>query len=396
MLEYLQKYNQLPAELKQRFSAPAVVAAIKELEASHNIKLGIFVIKILVGDIKMDQGASWLSANFKLAPAQANALMLELKTKVFAPKAIPQPTPGWPVAETVAPLPPTEPTADLESRLEQVVKAVKVNFASQELHDRFRKIMLTHLKGIRDKISTKEALVKSVETGGLGFDLNSAENILRLVAEGEPRGEIKTPPGQMPETARPVARDVEYDLASAIKARQAAQVVQPVEEELLAPPTPMVESQPASNEPMPIKVAPVAPPAKQAVENLRRTESGKIKMDDIHGSPRVFTPVDEIKYMTVKNFRNLSPDPLAAIEIIKKKIKALAQEDYTKKIAGIQGWKTSPVNRMYIEAYQDAINEGKSITVVLDKKLQNNPEFINEAEFEAILKLNQDLKGMVH
>jgi hypothetical protein len=413
MISYLEKYQQLPLEIRQKFSLPESVAAIKKLEDAYNVDLGVFVIKVLVDEIKLDQGAVWLSRNFKLEPNQANALMLELKSKVFA--ATPEIVRPTEAKSTLIETKPAEilddlATDDIEVKMEKIVEQAKVNFASQELLNRFKKIILTHLKGIRDKINTKEALTKPVENGGLGFDVNSAENILRLAANQEIVGEIKNP-NETKETARgeivkTFARDVEYDLASAIKAKREAGTLKsieqaPAEEKLLAPPTPMVEAQPQKIKQR-VKLEPAFPAstpvsrAKNQVSNLRKTETGKVKMDDIIGSPRVFTPVDEIKYMTVKNFRNLDPDPNKAIEVIKKKIEALAAEDYSKKIAGIQGWKTSPVNRMYVEAYQDAINEGKEVVFILNKKIKNNPEFINEAEFEAILKLNQDLKAMIH
>jgi len=210
-------------------------------------------------------------------------------------------------------------------------------------------------------------------------------------------------------------------LEASIEARRQAseskvETVEEKEEKLLAPLTPAITEKVATAKPItaPIpkitqakdvkdpkivqtpKVESVPVVNRPVVENLRRTESGKIKMEDVMGSPKVFTPVDELKYMTIRNFRNLGKEPERVIEMIKKKIEALANEDYSKKIAGIQGWKVSPVNRMYIETYQEAINQGKSISFVLDKKAKANSEFINEAEFEAILKFNQDLKAMMH
>ena len=399
MLSYLEKYNQLSPALRQKFSSPEIMAAIKNLEGAYGVKLGTFVIKILVGDIKPQQGAQALAADFNISHEQANALMLQLKNRIFAdnaPVAAPRPSEAPAMANEA--LPSALAVNELDAKLDKIMKSIKIEFASQELAERFKKIILTQLKGIRNRIATKEALVKAVASGGLGFDEASAENILRLLNDEAPSGEIKRPDSASANKVQPIARDVEYDLAAAIKARQETAAEAPAEEELLPPPPPVIKPEPEAR-PASVQVVPPPPlpePAEPVRENLRRTESGKIKMEDIMGSPRVFTPVDEIKFMTVKNFRNLNPDPMAAVAIIKQKIEALAREDYSKKIAGIQGWKVSPVNRMYVETYHDAINEGKSVGAILSKKKKLNPEFISEAEFEAILTLNQDLKAMLH
>jgi len=421
MLSYLQKYSRLSPSLRQRFSSPEIIASIKHLEAVYGVNLGPFIIKTLVGEISANQGVMVLVSDFKLANDKAEVLMSQLDSKIFSLlRVFENQNPVKLIVEKELPTPSTNDD-NLDKRLADIIKETKIDFASQELAERFKKIMYTHLKGIRDKIKAKEALVKPVVSGGLGFDLNSAENILRLVAKQTPNAEIKKPTSWIQEATSPIARDAEYSLEASIEARRQAseskvETVEEKEEKLLAPLTPAITEKVATAKPItaPIpkitqakdvkdpkivqtpKVESVPVVNRPVVENLRRTESGKIKMEDVMGSPKVFTPVDELKYMTIRNFRNLGKEPERVIEMIKKKIEALANEDYSKKIAGIQGWKVSPVNRMYIETYQEAINQGKSISFVLDKKAKANSEFINEAEFEAILKFNQDLKAMMH
>ena len=130
---------------------------------------------------------------------------------------------------------------------------------------------------------------------------------------------------------------------------------------------------------------------KVAPERYNKTESGEIKMDDVHFTPRVFTPIDELRYMTLKNFRNLNADPVAATEIVKHKLEALAKDDFSWRLEGISAWKQCPVNKMYVDIYHTAMSEGKQIGQVIEAKQKASPEALTSAEFEAIFSFNQEI-----
>ena len=130
---------------------------------------------------------------------------------------------------------------------------------------------------------------------------------------------------------------------------------------------------------------------KVAPEQYNKTESGAIKMDDVQFTPRVFTPIDELKYMTLKNFRNLNADPMAATEIVKNKLEALAKDDFSWRLEGISAWKQCPVNKMYVDIYHTAMSEGKQIGQVIEAKQKASPEALTSSEFEAIYSFNQEI-----
>lgn len=400
MPTYLDKYNQLPPATKQRFSSPVVLLTIKELEKKYQVSLGALVIRILVGEVSNQNLVATLSQEFFLSQDQAQILANDLRRQVFSIQA----------SEVVTDYLPQEALdqsanhlVEIDKKITDLIAKIKINFASRELEERFKKILSTYLRGIREKINTKESLMKDVDSGGLGFDMNSAESILNLAKDEPMVAPIKQPNSwTLGEAVKmPIARDVEYDLAASIKARQAQEKPAPVS---LEPPVPLVQSvtegtvikKPAEKPPVPKEVEPLIEESPVAKDNRPRLESGKIKMDDIQTNPKIYTPVDELKYMTIKNFRNLSSDPVRATQVVKKKIEVLGQEDYGKKVEGVQGWKVSPVNRLYIEVYQEAIKAGKSVENILSKKQKDNPEYLSMDEFEAILAFNQEINKLIH
>jgi hypothetical protein len=70
----------------------------------------------------------------------------------------------------------------LEQKIDQICKQLKVSFSSTELNDRFRKIINTYIKGVRNKVDTKISLTKSIDAGGVSLDPIYVDNIL-LVAD---------------------------------------------------------------------------------------------------------------------------------------------------------------------------------------------------------------------
>ena len=66
MLDYLQKFSELPKQLRDKMSARAVLNAVEELEEKYNINLAATVMKIIVKDIAVDNLAEGLIAEFKL------------------------------------------------------------------------------------------------------------------------------------------------------------------------------------------------------------------------------------------------------------------------------------------------------------------------------------------
>ena len=60
MFDYLLKFKELPRELREKFSSPAVMDAINDLEKKYHINLATLVIKVAVREIAVDKLAEFI------------------------------------------------------------------------------------------------------------------------------------------------------------------------------------------------------------------------------------------------------------------------------------------------------------------------------------------------
>ncbi len=462
MFDYLQKYNNLPKELRDKVSTPKVLASIDSLEKKYGVYLAAVVMKVMVKEIGINDLIRYFILEFKLSEDKSRALVLELKKEIFAglddylalneaaksqetkrAERIVKPEPPLRSSNIVfAPKDEKEvkdlaqkvaeyfykPDPDnVEAKLDNIVKEIKINFGSELLAGRFRYILRTYLRGIRDKIDTRQALTKSIDLGGLGFDLELADNILAIVEKNGQKLDNKVaikPPAKinLPEdkTSRNEAlprlykgagvRDAPYDFSS-LKNQKTKTIELDLTHELPPPVPQTVSRKPEervktadkikepifsfqSKESKPVypaivEKAPLAPRMPQP--RLSAQGSGKIKMEDIKFKSKIIGPVDELRYMNLINFRRLNQDPFLAANKIKEKIDLL-DEEYSKRIEGIKAWRVSPLNRLYLEMGSASISNSKAIDVIIEERKTASQEYLTAREMEAIIELNKELR----
>ena len=103
-------------------------------------------------------------------------------------------------------------------------------------------------------------------------------------------------------------------------------------------------------------------------------------------------PLEELKRLTLEDFRYLSDDPIVATQKIREKIVLLADESFEKGIQGIKEWKKSEINKIYLSILNDALIKHLSIDDILIKRKEERKTVLSKKEFDAISKLNQNLR----
>jgi hypothetical protein len=460
MFDYLLKFNKLPQELRDEVSTPLVMASIDELEERFGVNLATVIMRVMVKEISFADLKQFFMEEFQLSEPMSEQLQVELAGRVFlkvadylgidleaivsktgADAAPPGPdimaVPAAPAAaenqvrgaqfffssedeEEIRELTKksiAEPqaqervnnAADLEGRLAIIITKAEINFGSEELTSRFKLILRTYLRGIRTRLDTKLTLTKAFESGGLGFDSDSAEMVLGLadkseeLLKSEPKKEAvatKPPANSLDALMAVGARDIEYDLGKELAKKEAAKAVispaPPAAEPAQVPPIATeIEPQPE----VPIQAfskIPAVPQPEPEMEPLvikHAPETGsKIKMADIKYVPKTMEPSEELGFMDLASFRRLEKEPEKIIGKIRDKIKLLEAESYGKKLEAVKAWRQSPVNKLYLAIGEAAIANNKPIDIIIEERRAGGEEVLSSEEFEAIMTLNKDLR----
>lgn len=170
MFDYLQKFNNLPRDLRDQVSSPAVMAVISELEKKYQVDLAILVMKVMIKSIPAKNLAAYLVADSGLDPTKAQELARELLARVFKEVAV------YLGLEREA------RSLEVEADIEDVVRGAGLSIASVELIGRLRSILSTYIRGVRGKIDTRDTLMKPVIYGGLNLSREESERVFLVVS----------------------------------------------------------------------------------------------------------------------------------------------------------------------------------------------------------------------
>lgn len=442
MLSYLQKFNSLPKDIKNAVASPEAAARIIEIGKNYGVDLPSTIMRVMAKEIALDGLGAYIVNQFNLPIDKAQALEKELRKYIFSPvldyllgsSAAPKLVFSEEDEREVKNIAP-QPSADFDSVIEAAVMSVTtkthIDVSDPLTSGKFKQVIKTYLRGTRDKKATLEALTKASELGGVALSRDAADRAigaadLELVnlkkVSLPPRQKISVPEDMhqtITDTSpfKKIVRDADYDLVKALEQKNIPVVKEApaldVEHEL-APPVPAVVVQTSKDVITPTETPPAArtiikeavsgkPLDKKALRkvaaenpapilNYKTSPSGKIRMDDVRFTPQVLGPIDELRYMTVKSFRRLNPDPIRATDRIKEKLELLGKEDYGKKIEGIVAWQDSPLNKTYLTLCRKALEVGKPIIDILKSELQHDPLSLKPEELSAIISLNRALK----
>jgi hypothetical protein len=83
MLEYLDKFSKLPADIQQKASSQEVLLALDDLSKRYKVDLAAFVMRVMVGDVIFKNLLANLIKEFDLELEAAELLEVELRDRVF-------------------------------------------------------------------------------------------------------------------------------------------------------------------------------------------------------------------------------------------------------------------------------------------------------------------------
>lgn len=270
MLDYIQRYQNLPQEIRDKLSAVEVMSAINQMEEQFGIDLANVVMKIMVKEISIDSLAAYFVFEYNFDPARADELTEKIISRVLSGVSdylnikdkSAKPITKEPELVVVLPevkkevIKPADPSAsfyfspedeeeireitksidnlntedknkEIDSKIEKIISKAGIVFSSSFMSDRFLQIMRTYLRGIRDKIEIIQALTRPFANGGLGLDQSAIDKIMLATNEIFKSSEVDEKRADLliePETLeKPIDNDNFFDVLDADKAKAPAE-----------------------------------------------------------------------------------------------------------------------------------------------------------------------------
>ncbi len=317
-----------------------------------------------------------------------------------------------------------------------------------ELRQRFKIIVISRFKDVRKIPETREKLMADVKNGGLGLKLEEAEKMIKMIEEERlkienlrlkieknvssvnvlpEKVEEKEIKVELPAFSKPAPESLPKKTFSVIPAKAGiqspAKIVKPgfpiksgmtvVEQSIgrndikdtsdikKTSPSALKIVSPASpvggqaKTPPKMELAMPRPPAPKPapISVIPQAPSGRAKMEDVAFKPRLVGPVEELKGMSLVDFRRLSPKPQVTADKIYAKIELLSEEGYDKKIMGIKAWQASPVNALYGAILNEGMEKAKPVAEVIASRQSAGQETLTPEEFKAVMELSKRLRN---
>lgn len=327
-------------------------------------------------------------------------------------RTAPLPTPPAP-SPVSAPTPATPDSITMI--IERIIAQAQLTFADVVQRSRFVTLVRSRLRDVRDKFELADGLMRPEKIGGLGYPEHRANEIAEMV-EGEalhylglktgapsPTPVRKAPPvtpmtaqpkpvpspaAQLPQkdtTYRSAVLDKLVDLQKIHKTSTVGQKksVSPRREAPLRAPQKVPSSQRRTVFPQVIRPT-ITTDHRPTMMDVQQPQM--IRKIDIMG------PIDELAHMTLVNFRRLGVTAEMRTQKIREKIELLEQDSFALRSQGVEAWKNSEVNRLYLTLGQESIVKGVPVADMIRQKENEKQTTLSWEEFNSVADLNKSLR----
>jgi len=331
----------------------------------------------------------------------------------------------------------------IEASIDGIYLASGLKTEDEAMEKRIKTVIGNRIRDVRDQMETLEVMVQPKELGGLGLGQDAARALLNSIQS------------KLKEVHEEHAEQVMVDKTAWVEKKQQEKVETEVREKegaqselerlyqsivskspkamknAPAAPAPALQAAPGADAPalpaapanLPIAttnpippelrapaVIPVPEPPKPAPKPVMpplsvvkpvpgvpvptQVQSGgdmKPRMQDVKPVARLTGPVEELRAITIVDFRRLSKDPAEACVKIKDKIDLLAEQSYTRRNEGIAAWGASEVVRTYLELMGEGLNGVPLKDAVAAREAAKKP-YLTPPEFQAVAALSRQLR----
>lgn len=302
------------------------------------------------------------------------------------------------VLETKGPL-------DIAGIVKEICENSAFQFADAILRERCTKLIESRVRDVRTPEQTRAQLEKSIDRGGLGVTGRQLSDMLSLIegcvaayqgnlSQEEQRKRVEQREAimnkdELAKNEGTLLTKKYIELTGKVPGTHVAPVAPPVSRTSVAIS--------AHHEQLAREGKIDTAKVKQAVEGAKQTaipprSKATPSMQEVTFEKRLSGPIDELRSLTLTDFRRLSKDPSQAATKIKDKVDLMEEQGYDKKVEAVQAWRGSALNQMYVGLTREAVLTGTSVAELLNRKRVAGEETLSDEELKAVMKLNAELR----
>jgi len=271
-----------------------------------------------------------------------------------------------------------QPLVNIKDAVDRVVKKTTLSFTHHDMKNRFASIVESRMRNVRDAFGTRGQLEREVDKGGLGVVGAPLVDVVQLIEQVYDEFQ-KTPYAKSLKSKKQTKKkDVDEKTVST----QGDPLAQRYQEMALRA---------SSRSKKETKKSKTVTP-RYSKGSVHAKKSGRPKVQDVKFVRRLAGPIDELRNMTLDDFRRLSSDPKEATIKIKDKVDLLEEEGDEKKIQAIKAWRQSPINQLYMSLTRESLMGGKSVVDIVNEKRAAKQDTLTQEELTEIISLNSQLR----
>lgn len=260
-----------------------------------------------------------------------------------------------------------------QSRISQADEIInKLSFRASDMI-RLRGLIQLRLKDIRSEEETRTWLIRSTAEGGAGINAMQADEVLKLCRGGKISKSVdeiqplkKGLPGELVTKADKKSSPIVY------KEQPVPAVIQAKKSFVTPPPVKELKD-----------LAELKNMSGKDVSADKQIPSVRPIVQDIVPSKRTsVSPTDEIRFISLVDFRRLSANPAEAMSRLKQKFINLKDESYLLYLEALAAWRMSPLYQDYIGSVTQALNQNTRLNSLLTDKNK-----IQMAEIGELIKM---------
>lgn len=236
------------------------------------------------------------------------------------------------------------------------------------IQKRLENVISTRLRNVRNSIQTLGILGREQHIGGVGLDQQTTDRVSKIIEASY----------ELHHTA------IEEDQRKKVIETQQAQQLR-VDERRKQESREHAEwyQQKVGGATVPGSVGTPLTSQPRMTMNISGISSPQGQLSDLIG---------ELKTMDTETFRRLAKGTEDAGDRLFQKFETLRQESFERYTAGIEAWRSSPLQKRYLELVSESFTKGKTVAEIAEQKRQQDPNTPTTAELGAIMTVNAKIQ----